>query len=112
LAKLDTEYQMVIHDWADTPISHIFMDDINTAKALTKYCNKTTLSRLGADLEERKEFEDRTMMRAKRQYLLSKACFPNPIPDSDSSGPEDKTDQEKINEIRRLHCMKVEERVE
>jgi len=110
LGKMTQEYLMVIHDWAQTPIYHILMNNMDPLKAITKYCNKTTLNRLAGDLRERKEFEERAEMRARRQYLSNKMRNPFLERDSDSSGPEDKT-QEKINEIRALRAMAREERI-
>ena len=57
---------MVIHDWAKTPIYHMLTRDVEQLKALMKYCNKTTLNRLARDLKEKREFEERTELRARR----------------------------------------------
>ena len=63
LGLMNREYQMVIHDWQKTPIYHILTRDMNRAKALFKYCNKTTLNKLAGNLRERREFEERTELR-------------------------------------------------
>jgi len=60
------EFQMVIFDWANTPIFHILTRKMDVLRALSKYCNKTTLNKLAGDLRERNEFEERTLMRARR----------------------------------------------
>mmetsp|Transcript_20323 Transcript_20323/g.27478 ORF Transcript_20323/g.27478 Transcript_20323/m.27478 type:complete len:162 (-) Transcript_20323:759-1244(-) len=110
MAKLDKEYAMIIHDWSKTPIYNILMRNIGTAKAIIRYCNKTSLNRLAADLRERKEFEERAEIRAKREYQRNRVRNPFLVQDSDSSGPEDTT-QERIKEMLALRKMTREERI-
>ena len=72
LARLNKEYEMVIHDWAKTPIYHILTRGTDAKKALFKYCNKATLNKLAGDLREKTEFEERTEIRARRQYYANR----------------------------------------
>ena len=72
LGKMDIEYRMVIHDWTKTPIHHILTRSMDVARAIIKYCNKTTLNRLAGDLRERREFEERTEIRQRRQYAADR----------------------------------------
>ena len=67
LGRLNREYQMVIHDWGKSPIYSILQRGTEELKAITKYCNKATLNRLAGDLRERKEYEERTELRARRE---------------------------------------------
>ena len=60
LGKLNLEFQMVIHDWAMTPIYLILTRDMDVKKALFKCCNKKTLQRLASNLKERRDFEERS----------------------------------------------------
>lgn len=66
LHKMTLEFQMVIFDWANTPIFHILTRKMDVLRSLIKYCNKTTLNKLAGDLRERNEFEERSLMRARR----------------------------------------------
>ena len=45
---------MIIKDWYKTPIYHILMRKMKADRAIIKYCNKTSLNRLAADLRERR----------------------------------------------------------
>ena len=110
MGKLDREYAMVIHDWQKTPVYHILMRSMPLDKAIIRYCNKTSLNRLAADLRERKEFEERAEIRAKREYQRNRVRNPFLIEDSDSSGPEDTT-QARIDEMIALRKMTREERI-
>lgn len=67
LGRLNIEFKMVIHDWAKTPIYHILTRGMDVTKALLKYCNKTSMNKLAGDLRERREFEERTEIRKRRQ---------------------------------------------
>ena len=99
---------MVIHDWAKTPIYHMLTRDVEQLKALMKYCNKTTLNRLARDLKEKREFEERTELRARRQYVANRQKNPFLARDSDSDSDEDKS-QEKIAKLKELREMGREE---
>ena len=72
LGKMDLEYRMVIHDWTKTPIHHILTRSMDVARAIIRYCNKTTLNRLAGDLRERREFEERTEIRQRRQHAADR----------------------------------------
>ena len=67
LGRLNREYQMVIQDWGKSPIFSIIQRGTDDLKAILKYCNKATLNRLAGDLRERKEYEERTVIRARRE---------------------------------------------
>ena len=54
LRKFDKEFAMIIKDWYKTPIYHILMRKMKADRAIIKYCNKTSLNRLAADLRERR----------------------------------------------------------
>ena len=45
---------------------------MDVARAVIKYCNKTTLNRLAGDLRERREFEERTEIRQRRQHAADR----------------------------------------
>ena len=72
LGRLNREYEMIIHDWAKTPIYHMLTRGIDVHRALMKYCNKATLNKLAGDLRERKDFEERTEIRARREYVANR----------------------------------------
>jgi hypothetical protein len=69
---MNFDYEMVIIDWAKTPIYHILTRGIDVRMAIFKYCNKLTLFRVAGNLKERREFEERTEMRARRQYVANR----------------------------------------
>jgi len=102
---------MVIHDWAKTPIYHILVHGMDVRKALFKYCNKFTMYRIAGDLQERREFEDRTELRARRQYLANRQRNPFLARDSDSSGMEKNDSKEQLAKLIELREMKREDRV-
>lgn len=85
LGRLNIEYAMTIEDWYKTPIYNILTRDMDVQKALFKYCNKATLNKLAGDLRERKEFEERTEIRAKRDHAEKRQKNPFLAKDSDTS---------------------------
>ena len=67
--------------------------------------------RIAGDLQERREFEDRMELRARRQYLASRQRNPFLARDSDSSGMEKDDSKEQLAKLIELREMKREDRV-
>lgn len=76
---------MVIQDWAKSPIFAILQRGKDELKAILMYCNKATLNRLAGDLRERKEYEERTELKNRRERTANKQKNPFFAADSDSS---------------------------
>ena len=110
---MDREYRMVIHDWSKTPIYHILTRGTDVAKAIFKFCNKTTLNKLAGDLRERREFEERTELRQRRQYAIERQRNPFLARDSDDSsdGMLRDNDAERVERMKELREMSREDRI-
>ena len=110
---MDREYRMVIHDWSKTPIYHILTRGTDVAKAIFKFCNKTTLNKLAGDLRERREFEERTELRQKRQYAIDRQRNPFLARDSDDSSDDMLRDNEaeRVERMKELREMSREDRI-
>jgi len=63
---------MVIFDWFKTPVYHILVRGMDVRKALFKYCNKLSMIRISKNMKERKEFEEKTEMRARKKHLATR----------------------------------------
>ena len=113
LGRMDQEYRMVIHDWSKTPIYHILTRGMDVAKSIIRFCNKTTLNKLAGDLRERREFEERTELRKRRQYALDRQRNPLLARDSDDSseGMLHDNSAERVERMKELNEMSREDRI-
>lgn len=84
---------MVIHDWQKTPIYHILMRDMPIDRAIIRFCNKASLDRLANELRERIDIQEKAEARAKEAYDATLWHNPADVADSDSSGPDDHTQE-------------------